>query len=339
MISSRYKFDQKPTISLNVLQKLMLQDIQLKIDQDIYQFEYITCCICSKNDFLLLSEKDRYGLYCPIVICKNCGLVQTNPRMTQSSYNDFYNTAYRKLYGGKQTASKEFFRNQYKQGKSIYKYILSKNIVFPQKRSLVLEVGCGAGGILQVFREKGFVVKGIDIGEEYINFGKTYYNLDLLNCALSDLRLKEYPDLIIYSHVLEHILDLNQELQLIKKLCKPSTKIYIEVPGLLNVHNAYKMDFLKYFQNAHTYHFSLATLQEIFILNGYNALYGNEYIRSIFELKTAINNKKISNNFEKTIRYINFVENNRYLAGFFSAKNFIMEKYFALINKIKRNIK
>jgi hypothetical protein len=37
----------------------------------------------------------------------------------------------------------------------------------------------------------------------------------------------------------------------------------IEVPGVLNIHNAY-MDFLLYLQNAYTYHFSLLSLKNLF---------------------------------------------------------------------------
>ena len=36
-------------------------------------------------DIEKLSEKDRYGLFMPVVICKKCGLVQTNPHMTEDS--------------------------------------------------------------------------------------------------------------------------------------------------------------------------------------------------------------------------------------------------------------
>ncbi len=59
----------------------------------MYSFEGVSCCICEEKNFELLSKKDRYGLYTPVVICKECGLIQVNPRMTQESYNQFYDTA------------------------------------------------------------------------------------------------------------------------------------------------------------------------------------------------------------------------------------------------------
>ena len=53
-------------------------------------------------------------------------------------------------------------------------------------------------------------------------------------------------DIIIYSHVFEHILDLDKELDAIKSHLKPEGILYIEVPGIKYVHNTYEMNFLKY---------------------------------------------------------------------------------------------
>ena len=74
--------------------------------------------------------------------------------MTQKSYNQFYDIEYRKLYVGKEVATKEFFRNQYYRGKRIYQY-LENNLKINLTNQKVLEVGIGAGGILQYFKEKG----------------------------------------------------------------------------------------------------------------------------------------------------------------------------------------
>jgi len=43
----------------------------------------------------------------------------------------------------------------------------------------IVEIGCGAGGILQYFKEKGNDVYGVDLGSEYIEFGRANYNLNI----------------------------------------------------------------------------------------------------------------------------------------------------------------
>ena len=89
MLSKRYEDDGRPTYTLNELQLVTKRQIGEKIKQGIYRFESVPCCICQRSDFELLSRKDRYGLYMPVVICRYCGLIQTNPRMNQDSYSQF----------------------------------------------------------------------------------------------------------------------------------------------------------------------------------------------------------------------------------------------------------
>jgi len=89
MLSKRYEYDGKPTLKLSAIQE-MKEQISSKVKQKYYEFEHVPCCVCNKTEFELLSNKDRYGLYMPVMICKECGLIQTNPRMNQASYNEFY---------------------------------------------------------------------------------------------------------------------------------------------------------------------------------------------------------------------------------------------------------
>ncbi len=272
-----------PELDLNQLQFEMKHQIEKKIKIKKYNFESITCPICNCDDKELIGEKDRYGLYFSTNLCKKCGLVYTNPRMTQSSYNEFYNLEYRKLYGGKERANDDFFHWQRKFGKRIYHFLDSNNLIKEAKLS-ILEVGCGAGGIIDYFREKGHHVKGIDLGEEYINYGKEKHNLDLEIGTLNELSLQKKPDLIIYSHVLEHILDIKSEIDLIKNIMKKDTILYVEVPGIKQIHNNYDSNILKYFQNAHTFHFTLESLTNLMHQTGFELIFGNQFIMSAFKL-------------------------------------------------------
>ncbi|RXG33507.1 hypothetical protein [Methanohalophilus sp. WG1-DM] len=123
MISNRYTNNGRPSLKLNKLQKEMVCQINENIKQHTYNFEHVPCTICNNKDFTNLSEKDRYGLYMPVVICKKCGLIQTNPRMDQQSYNQFYDTEYRKLYVGTEEPTNDFFTSQFENGERIYNYI------------------------------------------------------------------------------------------------------------------------------------------------------------------------------------------------------------------------
>lgn len=343
MLLKRLKNDHKSELNLNDLQKKMKAQVTKKLEDGVYQFEDIICPVCDKKNKECIGEKDRYGLSYTTNICTDCGLVYTNPRMNQASYNEFYNTEYRKLYVGKERATDDFFNAQKNKGEKIYAY-LQKNNLIKNSSSFVLEIGCGAGGILSVFEKKGHRVKGTDLGKEYIQYGIEKHGLDLEIGFLADITLEEKPDIIIYSHVVEHILDLNSELQTIKNSISENTIVYIEVPGLKEIHKNYKSNILRYFQNAHTFHFTLETLTNLFSKNGFELLCGNQFVQSAFQLTN--NTTSIKSDYEDAKAYIIRAEKRRLLHPFtmrglkYYSKRFIVKTIdFTKLRPLARKVK
>ena len=274
-----------PSISLNALQLQKRDAVNEKVEKGIYGFETVPCASCGSSNGELISERDRYGLFFSVQLCKGCGMVYTSPRMTDASYGAFYDNEYRPLYVGSERASDDFFAEQRNQGRRIYQFLQGAGVVKDSMK--IVEVGCGAGGILDFFRGEGHAVLGIDLGSEYVAYGRDVHGLDLRVCMLQDLALDFVPDLVIYSHVMEHILHPLEEMKNIAKVSGPTTMVYIEVPGLKNIHRSYGMDVMKYYQNAHTYHFTLGSLKHLMEMAGFGLLSGTEYVRSIFTLKAS----------------------------------------------------
>lgn len=283
MLSKRFRNNRKAVLGLNSLQQRIKTTIEAEINDGTYSFESIPCYICEKNDFGLLAEKDRYGLYCPVVICKNCGLIQQNPRMGQQAYHHFYEEEYRKLYVGEKIPTCDFLGAQYERGKSIYRYLKS-NLHVELVNLRVAEIGTGAGGILKYFKERGNIVFGLDMDPDYINFGKKKYGLNLEVGTLATIKLPWVPDIVIYSHVIEHLMNPMAELVKLKFFISEGTFIYIETPGIRQLHYNYGADFLKLLQNAHTYYFTLTTLQNLLKKACYDFVCGDEFIHAIFKL-------------------------------------------------------
>ena len=313
MLSERYKFSETPLLKLNSLQLKTRDKLNQKVKDNQYKFENVPCLVCrNKKDFEIVAEKDRYGLHNHVVVCKNCGLVQTNPRFTQETFNQFYNDEYRPLYEGEETATDVFFRQQYFRGGIIYSLVNRFKEFNQVKNPFVLEVGCAAGGILKVFKEHGCIVKGIDLGEEYMKYGKEKHQLDLKVGTLESIKLDRKPDLIIYSNVMEHLTNPIKELDRIKSILNPEGLLFIEVPGIKNIHINYRCDFLMYLQNAHTYHFSLTALKNVFSKAGFVSLFGDEYVRAV--AKVAGNSSgKIENDYSSVMNYLVETEKKREL--------------------------
>ncbi|MCB0191142.1 MAG: class I SAM-dependent methyltransferase [Anaerolineae bacterium] len=309
LLSSRYVYDTNPHKLLNKLQLEMKQQVDDKVASGYYAFESVRCCVCGQRDFDLLSEKDRYGLWMSVKICQVCGLIQTNPRMTQAAYDEFYQIEYRKLYQGEDRPTNQIFYDAYLRGRNIYNY-LQPWFSRPVNEYFVLEVGCGCGGVLQAFREQGCQVKGFDPGTEYLDFGRTNYGLDLVAGTLDDLVLHRSPDIIIYSHVFEHILDLHAELRTIKRALAKDGLLFIELPGVKNIENVYEGDFLLLLQNAHTYHFTLLTLTNLLQLHGFYCLAGNEVVFAIFSTDPSQTSREptIQNDYSSVLSFLSNVE-------------------------------
>ena len=333
MLSKRFKYNEKSVLKLNEIQIRMKNQIEKKIKKGIYSFEEVPCCICGGNNFETLSEKDRYGLYVPVVICKNCGLIQTNPRMTQDSYNQFYDIEYRKLYEGREVATEEFFRNQYYRGKRIYQY-LENNLKINLTNRKVLEVGTGAGGILQYFKEKGDKVYGCDLDSEYIDFGKKRYGLNLFNGTIDSINVNWHFDIVIYSHVLEHIPNPISELNKLKSFIDKNSYIYIELPGIKALKYCYEMNFLKQLQNAHIYYFTLTTLEKVLGKAGYDLIYGDEIIKSVFKISNSDREPSYKNDYHNTISFLRKMEFYRFLPTPYNIKRLCISTLISFLKYV-----
>jgi hypothetical protein len=125
----------------------MKADVEGEPRAGSYRLETVPCCVCSGSDFEPLAGKDRYGFSCSVVICKACGLIQTNPRMDEKSFHVFYQHEYRKLYRGHNAPDRVFFQSQYEAGHRIFDYLAGASALFRGDAGgrLVLEIGCGAG--------------------------------------------------------------------------------------------------------------------------------------------------------------------------------------------------
>ena len=65
------------------------KEINEKINSGEWEQEKVSC-LCGKENKEIIAEVDRYGVICPTVICRSCGLIYLSPRLTDESYQHFY---------------------------------------------------------------------------------------------------------------------------------------------------------------------------------------------------------------------------------------------------------
>lgn len=270
---------------LNSLQNSTVKIINEKVKNKKYILEKSNC-ICGGEDDLLIGEIDRYGIEINTVLCKNCGLVRSNPYYNNETLTNFYENEYRPLYVGVDNCTEKFFENQKEIGESIYEYIKE----FLTKKGIdavIYEIGCGAGGILKTFQEKGYKTVGCDFNENYLEYGRSK-GVNLVNGDCNSLKEYGTADLIILNHVLEHFKDPLTALKDIRGLLNKDGILYIRVPGIYDINFTYKGDVFLYLQNAHAFHYTLTTLIYVLNLANFKIVRGNESVQAIFRISNSI---------------------------------------------------
>ncbi len=253
--------------NLNPEKKVLKEQIKNKTNNHEYKMTHRSC-LCGANNDKLLAIRDRYGIEINTVICKNCGLIRSNPYYDEKTLNDFYNIEYRELYTFVNNDKEKFFNNQVNIGNKIIENIIN-NFSFTFENKIVYEIGTGMGGILKAFKDRGATIKGVDLGKEYIEIGKSK-GLDIEVGSTETLGKYGQADLIILNHVIEHIVNPVDFLMGIKSLLKEDGLLYIAVPTIETIQTNYRNNIFHYLQNAHVYNFSQETLTYVIECAGYN---------------------------------------------------------------------
>jgi 2-polyprenyl-3-methyl-5-hydroxy-6-metoxy-1,4-benzoquinol methylase len=130
------------------------------------------------------------------------------------------------------------------------------------KKGNLLDVGAGTGAFVHRMQTVGWQVTGLEPDEKAIQRAASQYGLSLQPVpSLFHLEPASF-DAITLWHVLEHVHDLHGYMQQLKKLLKPSGKLFIAVPNYTSYDaECYRSDWAAYDVPRHLYHFSPAAMQ------------------------------------------------------------------------------
>ena len=306
-------------------------------DKEI-KLEFLNCVICNMQNFKKLYSNDRYGINQQTVLCNNCGLVYSNPRMSEATLKYFYSSnLYREIYESASDFEQNFqereadikknnsnfnpdFNKYYP--KLFFDFINSLNIDYKS----VCEIGAGFGNYLIYFKKIGKHVCGIEPSKVLSSIAKNN-NIDVKQGFLNDLN-SNY-DLIILRHVFEHLYNPLKDL---KKIRDHTNKyLFLEVPG--NIKR------LASIQNAHNFYFTKNTLNKIVLNAGFDLVsirhcIETEFIFALYR-KNENENIKFGYSYSKELKFINNTYRNDNIR-FFIIRLLKMFKLFNFFIKIKK---
>jgi SAM-dependent methyltransferase len=124
----------------------------------------VPCDFCGGRDFVFFCDKMRYGINLKTVLCKCCGLAQTNPQPTAESLTTFYDRFYH-LFHRRVGVDRAYLARSQRMADRRFQVIT--RFLDPAARASALEVGPGAGEFLTRCKENSaWELLGVEPGRE-----------------------------------------------------------------------------------------------------------------------------------------------------------------------------
>lgn len=191
------------------------------------------------------------------------GFLETQP---QPALNDLANYYESEDYISHTNAKRNLFEKAYHLVRIIslkrkLKLINSSNI---GDKSL-LDIGCGTGDFLQIAKQNGWTVCGIEPNKK----ARSIANSKTEKAVFETDKLKELKpnsfDTITLWHVLEHLSNLEMQVKILKNLLKENGTLIIAVPNYKSYDaQVYQSNWAAYDVPRHLWHFSRASINKLF---------------------------------------------------------------------------
>ena len=195
------------------------------------KMETVSCPICGKEDYKF-HEKIGYKHKFQYVKCKNCTNVFLNPRPAYDQ--DYLDTAY-SVYGMDSLHVKHEGQLSNQEEESVRRYEIVVKYLEDNynKKGKILDLGCGTGLFLLSAKRRGWDTYGIDISEPMTTFARESFGIPTQAGQFQDLDLTEWGkfDVIYCSHVIEHIPNPNEWMQVFRKHLKDDGVLVLNVPN------------------------------------------------------------------------------------------------------------
>jgi SAM-dependent methyltransferase len=174
--------------------------------------EMVACPVCGGGDFArtpgakldpMLQRVAGQGARSTWAICRGCGLVLQNPRLTVEQTQELYSAhAYHSYSDGHlaQTLAYALRRPE-----PLIDYL--ERVAGLGNSGTVIDVGCGLGGALVCFRLKGWDAHGVEPDPELARVAQELGNDVRVEFFDEDSFPAESADLVYTCHAFEHFLD------------------------------------------------------------------------------------------------------------------------------------
>ncbi len=246
---------------------------------------YRECPVCDSKEvklvhkvqFMLFDNHPMTGGY-NVVQCQKCLFIYADTHVTQQELDIYYKELSKyedKNIGTGGGYSKNDKERLLKTAEFISSYL-------PDKNARIIDLGCANGGLLKELKNLAFKnLVGLDPSSTCVEVTKSEVGCEAYQMSLFDMdeSLGKF-DLVILSHVLEHLLDLSSTLKKLNNLLKEGSLLYIECPNASNYNKVIHAP-LQEFNTEHINHFTEVSFENLFGLHGYQKICTGDKIMKI----------------------------------------------------------
>ncbi|MES3037957.1 MAG: class I SAM-dependent methyltransferase, partial [Bdellovibrionota bacterium] len=200
-------------------------------------FEEAGKCICGQPNGQKIASCDRFGFPVGSYLCQACGLIHLSPRLTEDSLPLFYDQLYWGLVVGKNSELSDDTLTTGGEGYGADVAAFVEKFFFGKQKIKIAEIGLGNGQKLMSLKEhfdsKNIQTElyGCDFSSEAVNVCKQK-GIKAFQGYFDTLAPYGPFDLVIMSHVVEHLNDPVLVLKNVSKILGDSGYLYVEVPGV-----------------------------------------------------------------------------------------------------------
>lgn len=191
------------------------------------------CPVCGEGVGLVVATRDRRRRPLKTVACLRCGLMRVDPLPAADELVRFYESEYRHSYKG---VRRPKLKHVYRSGRLATER-LRRLACYLSPGAMVLDVGCGSGEWLYILRAAGCSAVGIELDQQYAEFGRQEYGVDIRTGSICTSELPgRHFHLITMFHVLEHLPNPVQSLERLRCCALDGGLLALEVPNVNCVH-------------------------------------------------------------------------------------------------------
>lgn len=217
----------------------------------------------SKHSFLEVKDHSVSGDFFQLIENTEYGFLETTPQPSAEALPDYYKS---EDYISHTDSKRNLFESVYHLIRKIslkQKLKLINRCITDEKK--LLDVGCGTGDFLQVAKHNNWKISGIEPNPQARAIANNKTDNSVFDIDQLLIFQPDSFDVITLWHVLEHLPNLEEHVQIIKKLLKPNGTLIIAVPNYKSYDAKYYKEFwAAYDAPRHLWHFNKISISKIF---------------------------------------------------------------------------